>query len=388
MIRYLTAGESHGECLVGILEGLPAGLAISEDDIALDLKRRQHGYGRGERMTIESDRARILAGVRYGLTIGSPIALLIENKDWPNWRERMRVDDPGADMRATPLTTPRPGHADYAGAVKYRHRDLRNVIERSSARETAMRVALAAVCRKFFCEFGIAVVSHVTQIGAAKAPVRSAELAPETIRDLSDASPVRALDPNAAREMMGAIDEAKTRGDTLGGAFEVIASGVPAGLGSYVQPDRRLDAVIAQAMLSIPAVKAVGVGIGWDAAGLFGSGVHDEMFPAESDGVRRVTNRAGGIEGGVSQGERIVIRAVMKPLATLSRPLKTVDLATGSAAEALRERSDTCAVPAAAVVGEAMLLLALMNPFLERFGGDSMSEIRSRFDRRVESPWA
>lgn len=388
MIRYLTAGESHGECLVGVLEGLPAGLAISEDEIALDLQCRQLGYGRGERMLIENDRARILSGVRYGLTLGSPLALLIENKDWPNWRERMRADNPRDESRATPLTTPRPGHADYAGAIKYHHRDLRNVIERSSARETAMRVALAAVCRKFFAEFGISVVSHVIQIGEMRASVDAERLPAQEIRERSDNNSVRTLDESAARQMMAAIDEAKARGDTLGGVFEVIAAGVPAGLGSYVQPDRRLDALLAQAMISIPAMRAVGIGMGWEAAARFGSEVHDEMFPDDAHGVRRETNRAGGIEGGISNGEPIIVRVVMKPLPTLSRPLKTVDLATGEKADALRERSDTCAVPAAAIVGEAMLLLALMNPFLEKFGGDSMTAIRSRFEGRVESPWA
>lgn len=388
MIRYLTAGESHGECLVGILEGLPAGFAISEDEIARDLQRRQLGYGRGERMMIESDRARILSGVRYGVTLGSPLALLIENKDWPNWRERMRVDDPGDEAHATPLTTPRPGHADFAGAIKYCHRDLRNVIERSSARETAMRVALAAVCRKFFAEFGIAVVSHVIQIGTVRATAEAAQLPAQEIRERSDNNPVRALDENAAREMMAVIDQARERGDTLGGVFEVIAIGVPAGLGSHVQADRRLDALLAQAMISIPAMKAVGIGIGWDAAARLGSEVHDELFPDDARGVKRSTNRAGGIEGGISNGEPIIVRVVMKPLPTLSRPLKTVDLATGEETEALRERSDVCAVPAAAVVGEAVLLLALMNPFLEKVGGDSISEILARYDSRVESPWA
>ncbi|MFZ5432640.1 MAG: chorismate synthase, partial [Calditrichota bacterium] len=363
MIRYLTAGESHGQCLAGILEGMPAGLHLSEADIAADLRRRQLGYGRGERMQIEADHAQILSGVRYGQTIGSPIALQIENKDWPNWQARMQIDSPADHERTEPLTTPRPGHADYAGTMKYRQRDIRNVIERSSARETAMRVALGAICRKFFAEFGITVASYVVQIGSAKASVKYNEVDSLEINPLADASPARCLDKKAEAAMKEAIDEAKTRNDTIGGVFEVIVLGVPMGLGSYVQADRRLDGILGQAMLSIPAVKSVEIGMGTEAAARFGSEVHDELFPDNKGGIERRTNHAGGIEGGISTGQPIVLRAAMKPLATLSRPLNTVNLATGTVETALRERSDVCAVPAAAVVGEAAMMLALMNPF-------------------------
>jgi chorismate synthase len=386
MIRFLTAGESHGPCLVGILEGLPAGLAISEEEIAVDLRRRQLGYGRGPRMQIESDHARILSGVRYGLTLGSPVALQIENKDWPNWTSQLRADVPPPGERAAPLTTPRPGHADFAGAVKYHHADIRNVIERSSARETAMRVALAAVCRKFFREIGVSVASHVVRIGRAASTMEASDLSPDEINRRADQSPVRCLDGEAARQMMAAIDEAQARGDTVGGTFEIVAWGLPVGLGSCMHYDRRLDAVVAAAMMSIPAVKSVSIGSAGDDAGRMGSEVHDRLYPARG-GVMRKTNRAGGIEGGMSNGEPLIIRAAMKPLATLGQPLETVNLSSGQPAMALRERSDVCAVPAAAVVGEAMCLLALMNPFLEKFGGDSRLEIMNHLKATLGSAW-
>lgn len=387
MIRYLTAGESHGRALVGILEGLPAGLAISEPEIAVDLQRRQLGYGRGARMQIERDTARILTGVRYGETLGSPIALLIENNDWVNWQDKMRVDAPEPDARTTPLTAPRPGHADYAGSLKYLHADIRNVIERSSARETAMRVALGAICRKFFREFGIEIASHVIAIGTARC---SYDMELGEAADLSrraDANPVRCLDAKRAKQMQDVIDDAQRRGDTVGGVFEVIVTGLPAGLGSYVHADRRLDALLAAALLSVPAVKAVGVGAGDASAAQFGSETHDELFPAASGFATRQTNRAGGVEGGISNGMPVVLRAAMKPLATLAAPLMTVDLATGRPAQALRERSDVCAVPAAAVVGEAVTMLALMNPWLEKFGGDSLREIRGHVENSPGTPW-
>lgn len=385
MIRYLTAGESHGQALVGILEGMPAGLEISEAEIAVDLRRRQLGYGRGERMKIEKDHARILTGVRYGKTLGSPIALLIENKDWPNWKDIMSVETQ-AGQPEPPLTTPRPGHADYAGALKYRHKDIRNVIERSSARETAMRVALAAVCRKFFACFDIAVASHVIRLGGIESNAAVESMTAAQINEAADASPLRCLDKQAEKLMIGKIDRAKSDGDTLGGVFEVVMSGVPVGLGSCMHSDRRLDAVLAKAMMSIPAVKAVGFGDGEFLADRPGSQVHDELFLSEKSGVTRRTNHAGGVEGGMSNGEMIRIRAAMKPLPTLGQPLKTVDLATGKSAQALRERSDVCAVPAAAVIGEAVALLALMNPFLEKIGGDSIEEIREHFNTLTEHP--
>jgi len=386
MIRFLTAGESHGPCLVGILEGLPAGLTISEEEIAVDLHRRQLGYGRGRRMQIESDHARILSGVRYGVTLGSPIALQIENKDWPNWTSQLRADAPPPDERAAPLTTPRPGHADFAGAVKYHHADIRNVIERSSARETAMRVALAAICRKFFCEVGVSVASHVVSIGRVVSTMDVSDLSPDEINHRADQNPVRCLDGEASRQMMAAIDEARARGDTVGGAFEIVAWGLPVGVGSHVHYDRRLDAVLAAAIMSIPALKAVAIGRDGDDASRLGSEVHDCLYPAQG-GVMRKTNRAGGIEGGMSNGEPLMIRAAMKPLSTLRQPLETVDLSCGQPALALRERSDVCAVPAAAVVGEAMCLLALMNPFLEKFGGDSLLEIMNHLKATPGSAW-
>jgi chorismate synthase len=386
MIRFLTAGESHGQCLTGILEGMPAGLAISEDEIGFDLHRRQQGYGRGERMAIERDRARILSGVRYGKTLGSPISLMIENKDWENWRDVMRVDAVDEEQRTAPLTTPRPGHADYAGALKYHQSDIRNVIERSSARETAMRVALGAICRRFFAEMGITVASHVVRIGSAQAESNAASVSVRDLNALADKSPVRCLDKAAEQEMMAVIDEATARHDSAGGVFEVIVSGMPAGIGSFMHPDRRLNAILAAAVMSIPAIKSVGFGMAEEAARHFGSEVHDRMF-ADSNGVHRKSNRSGGIEGGMSTGEPLLIRAAMKPLSTLSQPLETVDLATGKDAIALRERSDVCAVPAASVVAEAVVMLALMNPFLEKTGGDSMSEIQAHFAATPPPSW-
>lgn len=386
MIRFLTAGESHGPMLTGILEGMPTGLEISEAEIAHDLARRQKGYGRGGRMAIESDHARIVGGVRYGKTIGSPIALLIENKDWPNWQEKMSVVDPGVDKRAPRLTAPRPGHADYAGSIKFHHDDIRNVIERSSARETAMRVALAAICRKFFAQFGVRVISHVVAIGGVKSPAIPKEELLEEIATRVENSPVRCADANAGREMIQVIDKAIERKDTVGGVFGVIIDGLPVGVGSCAHFDKRLDGVLAQAMLSIHAMKGVEFGLGFDSSARPGSEVHDQMYPDES-GVQRATNNAGGIEGGMSNGERIVMRVAMKPLSTLMQPLDSVDLSTGEAVQALQERSDVCAVPAAAIVGEAMALLALMNPFLEKFGGDSMSEIEAHIHATPRSPW-
>ncbi len=388
MIRFLTAGESHGKCLVGILEGMPAGLAISEDEIAVDLRRRQQGYGRGDRMKIEQDRAQVLTGVRYGKTLGSPITLLIENKDWPNWESRMRADAPPNGERTAPLTSPRPGHADLAGAVKYQHEDIRNVIERSSARETAMRVALAAIARKFLRQFGVSVGSHIVRIGRVTANPDVLALSPEEIDRRADASPVRCLDPQAEREMMAVIDDAMLRGDTVGGVLEVVVTGLPVGLGSYVHYDRRLDGILAGAMMSIHAMKAVGFGLAEETAERFGSEVHDRIFKDAAGNIVRQTNNAGGTEGGMSNGEPLRIRVAMKPLSTLGQPLESVDMVTKEAAVALRERSDVCAVPAAGIVGEAMALLALMNPFLEKYGGDSMEEIRAHLAASPGTPWA
>lgn len=386
MIRFLTAGESHGPCLTGILEGMPAGLAITETEIARDLARRQKGHGRGGRMKIETDFARIVGGVRYGLTMGSPIALIIENRDWENWREKMAIEDPGADKRIEKLASPRPGHADYAGAIKYQQDDIRNIIERSSARETTMRVALAAICRKFFAEFGVRVYSHVVKIGGVEAPaLRNDQPLAEFFARVEE-SPVRCGDADAEKRMMEVIDRAVETKDTVGGVFEVVVEGLPVGLGSFVHYDRRLDGILAQAMLSIHAMKGVEFGMGFGVAEVYGSQVHDRMYPGKS-GVERRSNAAGGTEGGMTNGERLVMRVAMKPLSSLMQPLESVNLATGEPVEALRERSDVCAVPAAGIVGEAMALLALMNPFLEKFGGDSMTETRAHVNATLPSPW-
>jgi chorismate synthase len=366
---------------------MPAGLGISEDEIALDLVRRQQGYGRGERMKIEQDRAQILSGVRYGRTIGSPIALMIENRDWPNWEARMRVESVAELERETPLTSPRPGHADLAGVLKYRHDDIRDVIERASARETAMRVALGAICRKLFREFGIVVGSHVLQIGVAGSAAQVAVKDAEEMSRRADGSPVRCLDSEAEKRMLKAVDDALLSHDTVGGMFEVVVTGLPVGIGSYAHYDRRLDGILAQAVMSIPAIKSVGFGMGEDVAGKVGSSVQDRIYASDGE-VYRETNHAGGLEGGVSNGQPIRIRAVMKPLSTLAQPLESVDLLTGEPTVALRERSDVCAVPAASIVGEAVVLLALIGPFLEKFGGDSIEEIRAHIGSRTKSPWA
>jgi chorismate synthase len=387
MIRFLTAGESHGQCLTGIIEGVPAGLRISEEEIERDLYRRQQGYGRGGRMEIEQDHAKILSGVRHGLTLGSPIALMIENRDWVNWKSKMSVAALSDESTVEQLTRPRPGHADLAGAVKYQHVDIRNVIERSSARETAMRVALGAICRRFFSEFGVESVGHVISIGAASVMNAAEKMSIEEIRAGSDASPVRCLDPVGERRFIEQIEGAKEMRDTLGGIFEVIIEGLPVGLGSYAHFDRRLDGILAQAMMSIHAIKSVGFGEGEEIAKRPGSKTHDRIFGNEEWRAYRTTNNAGGIEGGMSNGERIRIRTAMKPLATTGKPLDSVDMKTGTRSPALSERSDVCAVPSACVVGEAMALLALMNPFLEKFGGDSIKEIRAHVNISPGLPW-
>lgn len=383
-LRFLTAGESHGRALTGILEGLPAGLELSTGDIDGQLARRQGGHGRGGRMKIESDRAEILAGVRWGLTLGSPITIAIENRDWENWREGMSVEA-GRAGAIKPVTRPRPGHADLAGALKYGHRDVRNVLERSSARETAMRVALGAVAKKFLSEFGVSIGSYVTAIGPVGA---STEGDFAEMFKAAEASPVRCPDRAASEEMVGLIDRAGEEGDSLGGVFEVFALGVPPGLGSHVHWDRRLDGRLAQALMSIQAVKGVEAGLGFEAAGRFGSEVMDEIVPAgkgSSVPFTRKSNNAGGIEGGMSNGMPVVLRAAMKPIPTLKRPLKSVDIETGKAVEAAYERSDVCAAPAAAVIAEAMTALVLADAFLEKFGGDSIKETGRNHASYMES---
>ncbi len=382
MLRFLTAGESHGRALVVILEGIPAGLRIDPDTITRDLRRRQGGYGRGRRMAIESDRAEILSGVRAGETIGGPIAMTIENRDWPNWQQTMSITahpPPGAGGPRRPLVTrPRPGHADLAGVAKYGRADVRDVLERASARETAARVAAGALARQLLLHAGLRITSHVFTIGEAR-------LDPSAVVDfdraaaLPDDAPLRCVDPAVERAMIQEIDRARDAGDTKGGAFEVIATGVPAGLGSYVQWDRKLDGRLAQALMSIPAIKAVGIGLGPEAAVRPGSRVHDEIVPHPGGrgplGVARPTNNAGGLEGGVTNGEDVRVSAWMKPISTLMKPLRSVDLATMEESPAAVERSDVCAVPAAAIVGEAMVALVLGDALLEKFGGDSVAEM-------------
>lgn len=388
MLRFLTAGESHGKALVAILEGVPAGLAIDVDAITAELRRRQTGYGRGRRMAIESDRAEPIGGVRHGRSTGGPIALLIPNKDWTNWQRtmyaepEMPADAPGADRPA--VTRPRPGHADLAGFVKYGHEDMRDVLERASARETAARVAVGAIARQLLRIVSAEIVSHVTAIGA----VSIAD--PITVsfaqaRAIKADTPLHCADTAVEQRMIAEIDRAREAGDTMGGAFEVIAHGVPPGLGSYVQWDRKLDGRLAQALMSIPAIKAVGVGLGPAVANLPGSRVHDEIVPADPArrdavvGVARPTNNAGGLEGGVTNGEDLRVTAYMKPISTLMKPLRSVDLATMTESPAAIERSDVCAVPAAAVVGEAMVAVVLADALIEKFGGDSVEELAANW---------
>jgi chorismate synthase len=386
MVRFLTAGESHGRALVVILEGVPAGLRIDIDRVTRDLRRRQGGYGRGRRMAIESDKADIISGVRAGETIGGPIAMIIENRDWVNWQQTMYTGpQPEPDARGArraPVTRPRPGHADLAGIAKYGRDDIRDILERASARETAARVAAGAIARQLLAQAGIGIVSHVFAIGAVRIP-EHITVPYEQAAALPDDSPLRCVDENVAAQMVAAIDAAKAAGDTMGGAFEVIAKGVPIGLGSYVQWDRKLDGRLGQALMSIPAIKAVGVGIGPEAAARPGSRVHDEIVPGESGSLpmTRPTNNAGGLEGGVTNGQDLRVSAWMKPIATLMKPLRSVDLKTLTESGAAIERSDVCAVPAAAVVGEAMVALTLADALVEKFGGDSVSELSHAVER-------
>ncbi|TDI79031.1 MAG: chorismate synthase [Caldithrix sp.] len=382
-MRYLTAGESHGQGLVGIIEGLPAGLEITEEDIAVDLKRRQMGHGRGGRMKIEKDKAQIFSGVRFGKTLGSPIALIVENKDWKNWQTKMSIKD--IDESVKQVTVPRPGHADFAGAVKYGHQDIRNVLERASARETAMRVALGAIARKFLGTFSIKIVSHVLQIHSIKNSFTVASLGAKKsdlpfelseISDLADRSPVRCLDSSIEKEMIAKIDQAKKDQNTVGGIFEVACLNLPVGLGSHVHWDRKLDARISHAMMSIPAMKGVEIGLGFEAGARFGSEVHDQIYyDKDSKKYFRSSNGAGGLEGGITNGMPLTVRVAMKPISTLMRPLDSVDMATKEQTAAHIERSDVCAVPAASIIGESILALVVADAFLEKFGGDSMKEI-------------
>ena len=382
--RFLTAGESHGEALVAVIDGVPAGLALTEAQINEDLARRQRGYGRGGRMKNERDQVHILSGVRWGSTLGSPITLQIANRDWENWKGTMGVGEPEPGVARKEVTRPRPGHADLAGAMKYGHRDVRNVLERSSARETTARVAVAGVAKRLLGEFGITILSHVTEIGGVRVP-EAFRLDWEQLRERAEASEVRCADPETEAAMIAAIDDAKAKGDTLGGVFEVVGLGCPVGLGSYVQWDRRLDGRLAQALCSIQAIKGCEVGMGFETARRPGSGVHDEILFEAGSGFTRASNNAGGLEGGVTNGQPVVVRAAMKPLSTLRTPLKSVDLATKEAVEAVVERSDVCAVPAAGIVGEAMMAIVLADAFLEKFGGDSLEEIRRNHRAYLDS---
>jgi chorismate synthase len=370
VLRFLTAGESHGKGLVQVIEGIPAGLELSEDYIAVDLRRRQGGYGRGRRQKIEQDRAEIIAGVRHGKTLGSPIALLIRNRDWENWTEQMSAEPIEAEVQK--VTRLRPGHADLAGSVKYDFDDTRNVLERASARETASRVAVGAVCKRYLEEFGMSFHSHTVQIGDVNA------LVPDDIDwDALEESPVRCSDGSAAEKMVAAIDDARNAGDTLGGVVEGIVHNVPIGLGSHIQWDRKIDGKLAQALMSIHSVKGVEIGLGFPSTRQKGSKVHDVILPREKWTDRpwaRATNHAGGTEGGMTNGQDIVVRIALKPIATLPRSLPSADLVTGEEMPAHYERSDVCVVPAAGIIVEAMCAIVLAEAASEKFGGDSMGE--------------
>jgi chorismate synthase len=380
MLRFLTAGESHGRALVVIIEGVPAGLTIDQDAIARDLRRRQGGYGRGRRMAIESDRADILSGVRRGETLGGPIAMMIENRDWTNWQHTMSLEAEPADTvpgaRRAAVTRPRPGHADLSGGLKYGRTDLRDILERASARETAARVAVGAIARALLRHLNIHITSHVTLIGG----VGLADPLAVTFAEANALAPdndIRCIDPEIAAAMRQAIDCAKEAGDTVGGAFEVIAHNVPPGLGSHVQWDRKLDGLLAQALMSIHAIKAVGIGRGASVGDLSDGDGISGLVP----GIRRPTNNAGGLEGGITNGEDVRVTAWMKPISTLMKPLRSVDLSTMVESAAAIERSDVCAVPAAAVVGEAMVALVLANALIDKFGGDTIDEIDGAYRR-------
>ncbi|WP_394232781.1 chorismate synthase [Niallia oryzisoli] len=380
-MRYLTAGESHGPQLTTIIEGLPAGMPLLQEDINVQLARRQKGHGRGRRMQIETDTARITSGVRHGLTLGSPVALVVENNDWKHWTKIMGAEpmDENAEEVKRKVTRPRPGHADLNGAIKYGHRDMRNVLERSSARETTVRVAAGAVAKKLLSLLGIEVASHVVEIGGVKSTVSTYESI-QDLREITENSPVRCLDPEAEKEMMQAIDTAKTNGDSIGGIVEVIVEGMPAGVGSYVHYDRKLDAKLAAAICSINAFKGVEFGIGFEAAHKPGSEVHDEIVWDEEAGYTRKTNRLGGLEGGMSTGMPLVIRGVMKPIPTLYKPLQSVDIDTKEPFSASVERSDSCAVPAASVVAENVVAWELAQAIIDQFYSDRFDALKQNIE--------
>jgi len=380
MLRFTTAGESHGRALVAIVEGLPAGLPVNVEQIDHELKRRQWGYGRGGRMKIEQDRVEILGGVRHGLTLGSPLALIIENKDWANWTDVMAVEPREiAAEKSRRLKRPRPGHADLAGGLKFGARDLRNILERASARETAARVACGALAKQLLANFGAEIRSHVIQLGGI--PDQPLELSWKEIAAISEDAPLRCGDEEAQKQMIALIDEKREAGDTLGGIFEVVARGIVPGLGSHTSWDLKLDGRLAQAVMSIPAVKAVAIGAGAQASSLPGSEVHDEIaYNAETQEFIRTTNRAGGLEGGITNGEEVRVRGHLKPLSTLRRALRSVDIDTKQEESAAFERSDITAVPAAGVIGEAMVALILASAMREKFGGDNLGEMKRNFE--------
>jgi chorismate synthase len=381
MLRWLTAGESHGPQLTVVIEGLPSGLEISEDDLRRDLARRQGGHGRGGRQKIETDFARIVSGVRGGFTIGSPVTLVLENKDYANWTAEMTASKEG--FAPKPVTRLRPGHADLAGALKYGHTDIRNVLERSSARETATRVAAGGVARKLLAHFGIEILSFTQSIGTIDAGYDDHNADDISVAAI-EASPVRCPDPEASKRMVAAIDEAGEKGDTLGGTFRIVARGVPIGLGSYVHWDRKLDGRLAQAVLSINAIKAVEFGAGFEGASRPGSQFHDEIDYEDGKFSHR-TNRAGGLTGGMTNGEPIDLRVAIKPISTMKTPLPSIDLNTKEKVQAHYERSDVCVVPAAGVIGEAVVALTLADAFLEKFGGDSMPELERNYRSYIET---
>lgn len=372
MLRYFTAGETHGKCLTAIVEGMPSGVKISVDEINKQLAKRQKGYGRGGRMLIETDTVEILSGVRGGVTMGGPIAMKIENKDWANWEQIMGTEESNGEKS---VTCPRPGHADLTGGMKYNHRDLRNVLERASARETAARVAVGALCRQLIEQFGIEVLSHTASIGPVKDLSNPNE---DGFFEAVEKSEVRFGDEKSAEKAMRYIDDIKAAGESCGGVVEIIVNGVPAGLGSYVHYDRKLDANIAFSVMSVQAVKGVEFGMGFGCADVEGSKVHDEIF--YNDKFNRHTNNAGGIEGGMSNGEPIVVRAAMKPIPTLYNPLSTVEISDKSVKKASVERSDTCAVPACGIVVEAVVAFEITKAFLEKFGGDCMADIQASYN--------
>jgi len=369
-LRYFTAGESHGQCLIGIIEGLPAGLKIDLNAINRDLSRRQQGYGRGGRMKLEADQAEVLSGVRRDETIGSPVTVMIKNRDF-------KINELPA------VTKPRPGHADLAGVIKYDRQDARDILERSSARETTVRVAIGGVCKLLLAEVGVDIVGHIVSLGTVQAKTDGLTFA--QIRERSEASEVRCADPEAEKQMIEAVDAAKSQGDTLGGVFEIVAIGIPIGLGSHVQWDRKLDANLARALMSIQAMKGVEVGLGFEAARRFGSQVHDEILPAQEGLLTRAGNNAGGIEGGMTNGQPVVVRVAMKPLSTLMKPMRSVDIQTGQEVKATVERSDVCATPAAAVIGEAVVAFELAKALLDKFGGDSVRELKRNVDSYREA---